>query len=181
MSSAEFTVTTVGTLAGLAGAYFAYLPIAHRLRRRRSLPPSSPVPSASHYDVFISHSRADATWAGRLASALREAGLSVFLDAWSIEPGQVVSIQRGEGIRSAANGILVFSRAALASPETMDDYAAILNRVHSGGRLFVPVVIEEVPLPPFAAIRRPVDLTTSEGGSFEEKIERLARVLSRNS
>jgi hypothetical protein len=62
-------------------------------------------PTLRRFDVFISHGQEDKAWAEQLATSLRVNGLRVFLDAWSIGPGEVSSLRRGEGIDGAANGI----------------------------------------------------------------------------
>lgn len=116
--------------------------------------------------------------AGHGPSAQRTAGLPGRLVHC---PGEVSSLRRGEGIDAAANGILIFSRTSVAQREVMDDYAALLGRVHNGGKRFIPVLIDDVPLPTFARIRRPVNFTPAESGTYEQKVIRLLKAVKNDS
>ena len=56
-----------------------------------------------------------------------DAGLDVFLDEWSITPGDVLVHSLDEAIPDSSAGILVFSPHALASPWVRQQYAALLR------------------------------------------------------
>src|SRR4051812_3554365 len=152
----------IGAIAGvvaavpvvLTGAVFIY-------RRVRRTPPAPPAPPGGNYDVFVSHAPQDAAAAAKLVTELEGVhGLRAFLPERDTPPGDVQLIRRGEGILAAVNGILIFSSAAVANPEIMGDYAALLKNVHGspGTRRFVPVRVDDTEMPPFAATRQPLDL-----------------------
>ncbi|QXJ21187.1 toll/interleukin-1 receptor domain-containing protein [Actinomadura graeca] len=140
-------------------------------------PVLEPVPDpGGEIDAVMCFAEQDVATVERLALKLRRRGVTVWIEPW-VEPGLVVLLEKERAIGAASNGILVFSRAAVTQPGVLDDYAALLARVHEpGGRRFVPVLIEDVPLPRFAALRRPLDLT---GDRFDEdgRIDLLARAI----
>jgi hypothetical protein len=173
MDVAGFVFAAIGTVAGVAGAYFAYLAVDQRFRRRRRPVPEAVTAGEGTYDAFVSYAEADAGWAQRLADGLRRHGLSVFLSAW-IAPGLVVLLEKEKAMLGSAHGILVFSKATMARPAAADEYAALLGQAHSRGGRFFPVVIDDVVLPPFAAIRQPVDFRTGSTQAYEDKVAELA-------
>lgn len=140
-------------------------------------PEEVPPPERSEtLDAVICFARHDAAIAERLALALHRRGLNVYIDPWA-EPGQVLLLERERAIDTAPNGILLFSTEALQSDEICDDYAALLGRVRERtGHRFVPVRVEDVPLPRFAAIRKPLDLI-GEQIADHRRIDLLVRAL----
>ncbi|MEV4231567.1 toll/interleukin-1 receptor domain-containing protein [Streptomyces bobili] len=163
-----------GLAAGIVGAVAAVVStgfeVRGRLARRRTPAPPVVEPGGS-YDVFISYAEADGGSAETLASRLR-----VFLDRW-IGPGLVESLEKEAALHASANGLLVFSVATMNDAAIRDEYAALLQRVHSGGRRFIPVLVEDVDLPPFARIRRPVDLRDPGSARFDESLATPVRAL----
>ncbi|MFD0476213.1 TIR domain-containing protein [Nonomuraea thailandensis] len=102
-------------------------------------PPQAPAaglpadPGGERYDLFLSYVDADADAARRLARRLLTAhGLTVFFAEWSVGPGIVGLIAKGEAIEKAAHGALLFSRNSVGDAELMDAYAALLTRVYDG-------------------------------------------------
>jgi len=131
-------------------------------------------------DAVICFAQEDKATVERLALKLLRRGVKVWIQPW-VEPGLVVLLEKERAIRTAPNGVLVFSRAALARREVQEDYAALLHRVHEpGGRRFIPVLVEDVPLPPYAALRRELDLT-GDPADEEKHIDLLARALRSGS
>jgi class 3 adenylate cyclase len=128
------------------------------------------------YDAFISHAAPDLPQAQKLAARLVAAGLRVFLLEWE-SPGVVPYAVKEAALLTSANGILVFSHATMSDPAIRDDYAALLWRVHTGGRLFIPVLVDDVPLPAFAAIRKPLDLHNAGDAEYDNRVATLIRAL----
>ncbi len=177
MGTAGFVVAAIGMAAGVAGAYFAYLAVDQRFRRRRRSPASPPLQAGQgSYDVFISYAAADSDWAERLAGRLRRQGLSVFLAAW-ITPGLVVLLEQEKALLRSAHGVLVFSQGSMAVPAIAEEYAVLLGHARSSGGRFIPVVIDDVVLPPFAAIRKPVSFRNAAGRDYEDQVAVLTRAV----
>ncbi|MBV9379354.1 MAG: toll/interleukin-1 receptor domain-containing protein [Streptosporangiaceae bacterium] len=172
---AGFVLAMISAVAGVAGAYFAYLAVDQRFRHRRR---RAALVSAggTRYDVFVSYAEADARWAQDLAAGLRRHGLSVFLAAW-ISPGLVVLLEKEKALLESAHGVLVFSRATMAQPAVAEEYVVLLSQAHSRGGRFIPVVIDDVVLPPFAAIRQPLDFRPVSGPAYDGKVAELARAV----
>jgi hypothetical protein len=128
------------------------------------------------YDAFISYAEADEATAEWLARGLRDRGLGVFLAKW-IGVGLVEYAEKERALDTSVNGVLLFSRASMGRADLRDEYAALLQQVHAGDRRFVPVLVEAVDLPPFARIRRPLDLTVR--GNSTAALDELARAVGR--
>jgi hypothetical protein len=169
-----FVLAVISTVAGVAAAYFAYLAVDQRFRHRRRAALTSPGGSA--YDVFVSYAEPDARWAQDLATGLRQQGLSVFLAAW-IAPGLVVLLEKERALLESAHGVLVFSRATMALSAAAEEYAVLLSQAHNRGGRFIPVVIDDVVLPPFAAIRQPLDFRAVSASAYDGKVAELARAV----
>ncbi|GAA4973192.1 hypothetical protein HD597_005098 [Nonomuraea thailandensis] len=165
---------------GAVAAVVAIVPLfAAGLTRLRRRPPAAGLPAdpgGERYDLFLSYVDADADAARRLARRLLTAhGLTVFFAEWSVGPGIVGLIAKGEAIEKAAHGALLFSRNSVGDAELMDAYAALLTRVYdgSGGR-FVPVRLDGAELPTFAAIRQPIDLRRG----YDAEVAKLAAAVA---
>ncbi|MGY3064193.1 hypothetical protein ACVWZD_008491 [Streptomyces sp. TE3672] len=177
----------VGVIGTVAAVVSTGIEVRGRMSRRRSPAPASPpvnqvnqVNQGGRYDVFISYAEADSGAAETLAGRLSTEGLRVFLAKW-IGPGLVESLEKEAALSSSANGILVFSTATMNDAAIRDEYAALLDRAHTGGRRFVPVLVEDVELPPFARIRRPVDLRDPGSAPFDDGLAMLVRALQPRS
>jgi TIR domain-containing protein len=159
---AGLVFTAIGSAAGVIGAYFTWLAVRPRLARRKPTRGRSSalemVPDkAGHavyvYDVFVSYSHSDLDWVTEFAARLESAGLRVARDEVFLRPGDVLVHAIEQAIRDSAHGVLVFSRASVASGWVQQEYAALMQRSIEGGQRFIPVVIDDVELPGFAATR----------------------------
>ncbi|WP_260867951.1 toll/interleukin-1 receptor domain-containing protein [Streptomyces sp. SAJ15] len=199
MDTAGLVLSMVGTVAGVVGAYFAYVAVRHQLSRRRhrptpptSAPPAPPAPAPNpppastsaptgddtpRYDVFVSYDREDADWVRPFAERLREKGLDVAYDEVVSRPGGVRVHTVETAIREAAHGLLVFSPASMASGWVRQEYAALMQPSIETGRLFIPVVIGEVELPGFAATRYCADFRGVSEDVQARRIDEIASAL----
>lgn len=167
-------IATVSMVAGIAAAYFAYVAVRGRVLRQ-STTTSAALQLGDRYDAFISYADADEEKAEWVARGLRDRGLRVFLAKW-IGVGLVEYAEKERALTESANGILLFSAATMSRPEIRDEYAALLRQVHLSARRFVPVLVEQVNLPPFAAIRKPLNLIDPRNS--QEALDELARAIS---
>ncbi len=166
-------IAIVSMAAGVAAAYFGYVAVRGRVRRRSTVIPIAQQPDGP-YDAFISYADADEDKAEWLAKGLRDRGLRIFLAKW-IGVGLVEYAEKERALADSVNGVLLFSSATMSRPDIRDEYAALLQLVHSGGRRFVPVLVEKIDLPPFAAIRKPLDLV--DRGNAQAALDELARAI----
>jgi hypothetical protein len=172
----ELIVAATSMIAGVAAAYFGYVAVRGRVHSPRP-PPITPITTevGSSYDAFISYTDVDEATAEWLAQGLQARGLRVFLAKW-IGVGLVEYTEKERALSNSVNGILLFSKASMSRADIRDEYAALLQQVHSGDRRFVPVLVETVDLPPFARIRRPLDLTSRRNSAAA--LEELVRAVS---
>lgn len=166
----NFAVAVIGTLAALASAWFAYIAVRGKIRRRTPNTTTGPSPTTGPYDAFISYAPQDEP----IAHQLHTRGIHVFLAKW-IGIGLVEYAEKENALTQTANGILLFSHTTMTDPAIRDEYAALLQRIHTGGRRFIPVLVEDVELPPFARIRKPLDLTSHHEPANLDALTRAVR------
>lgn len=95
--------------------------------------------------VFISHAAEDSSFAGRLAASLRDAGVSVWLDA-ARSGGSDLTAPNTPAIESCDALILTLSPAALAAPWPTAEMNTGIER-YKQGLMRAPVVVVAEPAP----------------------------------
>ncbi|MEU4403524.1 tetratricopeptide repeat protein [Streptosporangium sp. NPDC023963] len=128
-------------------------------------------------DAYISHAPRDAEWVRWLADRLRAEGLEVTYGEVLRSPGAIVVEVIEKAIRDASHGILVLSRASLTDPWVRQAYATLTRRSVEGGQRLIPVLIEDVELPEFAADRFHVDFSPVDGHDHDRRLDELVRAL----
>lgn len=53
------------------------------------------------FDVFLSHNQADKSRVRQLAEHLRDAGLRVWFDEWTIQAGDIITLKVDEGLEQS--------------------------------------------------------------------------------
>jgi tetratricopeptide (TPR) repeat protein len=130
------------------------------------------------FDVFLSYARRDRPeWVAALAENLHQRGFEVFLDDWEIGGGDVLVHELDRGILESRHGVLVLTRSYFERPYVRAEYAAILQRTIEGRQRVVPVLVDDVEVPPLLASRVWVDFRGAEGPAYDAKLEELARAL----
>jgi TIR domain len=109
------------------------------------------------WDVFVSYAHQDEKWVQVLADNLHRVGLEVFLDRWEIVGGSRLSQRLQQGLASADVVVLVVSAAAVGKQWWQEEFAAAMAGVVAGVQRLVPVLLDELRLPPFIAGRVYVD------------------------
>jgi hypothetical protein len=184
MQTVGLIVAIISGIAGLAAAYFGYVQVRDKLRRRapERIPPlPQRSQGSSTYDVFVSYASDDTAWVKELAGRLEQEGVKVAYDEVVLRPGDMRVHRLEETIRDSAHGLLVFSRASAADGWAQQDYAALIERSARTGQKFVPVVIEDVALPEFAAIRYHCDLRglAPDDDRYNQLVSQLVEALRR--
>jgi hypothetical protein len=93
-------------------------------------------------NVFISHRRADAIQAERLANDIRSAGHKVWLDDWEINIGDSIVGRMQEGLEASAYLVLCYSGIGVAVPWVSREWMSALARQMSGSNVkLLPIVL----------------------------------------
>jgi hypothetical protein len=107
--------------------------------------------------VFVSYAREDKAWVTVLAENLHRAGRKVFFDQWEVVGGSRLSQRLQEGLAGSNVVVLVVSRAAVGKQWWQEEFAAAMAGVVAGIQRLIPVLLDDVVLPPFVASRVWVD------------------------
>lgn len=115
------------------------------------------------YDVFISYSHEDSEVAQRMATRLKElcangSEISIFLDKWSITPGDSFVDRINTGLLKSHYYLLLLSPASIkAEWPTAERDAALLEDPSGRGGRVVPILVKDCDIPPLLAIRHWID------------------------
>jgi TIR domain len=112
-----------------------------------------------------------------LAENLHRAGLTVFFDEWEIGGGDVLVERLQAGLRTARTGILVLSRTSVARPWVQEEYAALMTGAVAGRQRLIPVLLDDVELPPFVASRIHVDFGSTDNPEYERRFNELVQAV----
>lgn len=133
---------------------------------------------SERYDIFISYARQDRPeWVQALANHLHQRGFEVFWDAWEIGAGDVLVHELDRGILESRHGVLVLTRSYFERPFVQAEYAAILQRTIEGRQRVIPVLLDDVEIPPLLGSRVWIDFRNADGPIYEAKLEELVRAL----
>jgi hypothetical protein len=132
--------------------------------------------AASKIDVFLSHFSEDKPWARGLREELARLGLSVWLDERELpqEDNWVLGLSDA-GLRRSRFLVLVVTKKSLERPWVKWEWTTFMALSGPLGRI-VPVVLEEVPLPPVLAA---VQAIKAAGRSAAEVASLIARWVGR--
>jgi tetratricopeptide (TPR) repeat protein len=125
------------------------------------------------FDVFVSHSSQDKPWVLRLVADLGRYGVSVWLDANEIRPGDLFVNALERGLEQSGAVALVVSPEAMASGwvEQERARAVALTMRKSEPLQLIPMLLRTAELPGFLADRHWVDFRNT--GQYAESVWRL--------
>lgn len=124
--------------------------------------------------VFISYSHEDRPIVERLAQDLRIYGFDVWIDFWSMRPGDSLLAKIGEGITEAAYFLVALSKTSVASEWVSRELEVALLREFAKKRVVViPLRLEDVAIPPFLTTKVYADFAIG----YEEGLERTVEAL----
>ncbi|WP_067488503.1 toll/interleukin-1 receptor domain-containing protein [Actinomadura hibisca] len=125
-------------------------------------------------DVFISYSHDDAAWVKSFAARLQGDGIKVAYDELFLLPGDPLVHSIEQAIRDSTHGLLIYSPAAAASRWVREEYQALLGRaVDDPDHRLIPVLIEDVELPPFAQNRVYIDFRKGITVEYDKLLQAL--------
>lgn len=103
---------------------------------------------------------------------LREAGLRVWFDEWTIRPGDDIYLSVERGLEEARTLVQCLSAAALSSGWVKLERSTVIFRDPSNAdRRFIPVLLEQCDLPRTLRRYRYVDFTGDDGAALRELVE----------
>lgn len=126
----------------------------------------------SENPIFFSYSRDDAEFVECLAKALKEAGVSVWLDSMDIEPGARWDDSIEAALNNAEKVLLVFTKTSVSSQNVMDEVSYAIEE----GKGVVPILLEQCDIPFRLRRFQFTDFTKS----YEEGIDMLSKALNVN-
>ncbi len=109
------------------------------------------------YDAFLSYSSRDKMTVLPVAERLKADGVSVWLDAWEIEPGDLIQRKIDDGLENSRNLVLFMSENAFSSEwSQLESNIFIFRDPSSCKRRFIPVRLDDsvvkASLKPFAYV-----------------------------
>src|SRR5262249_22111175 len=119
--------------------------------------------------VFFSYARADAEFVLKLASDLRSAGISLWVDQLDIAPGERWDSAVENAMKAAPVLLVVLSPASVASHNVMDEAAFALE----SNKKVVPVLHPRCAIPFRIQRLQYVDLTATYDGGIAQLISAL--------
>jgi hypothetical protein len=121
------------------------------------------------YDVFLSHNAKDKPRVRELAEELRAAGLRVWFDEWTIQPGDDIYLAIERGLEAARAQVLCLSPAALGSEwVTLERSTVLFRDPTNAGRRFIPLLLADCELPDALRRYKYVDYRRKTRAAFEE-------------
>jgi hypothetical protein len=121
------------------------------------------------FDVFLSHRAQDKPRVRAIAENLREAGLRVWFDEWVVRPGDDIYLAIERGLEQSRTLVLCLSRAAIDSAWVdLERSSALFRDPTNTERRFVPLLLEEAPLPDTLRRFKYVDYRNSDERAFRE-------------
>jgi len=131
------------------------------------------------WDVFISYAHVDREVVHPLAVELHQRHFRVCFDEWEKLAGEVVSRRLERGVDGSTHGLFVVSPRTISQPWLEEEYAALLDKAVTQGRLLIPVLVGQgdAKLPAFLRTRQPVDLRGLTQAAWREQIGVIARAL----
>ena len=119
--------------------------------------------------LFISYSRAQTPFVGRLADQLEDQGFSLWLDYQSLVPARPWFQQIEAGIDGADVVLLIVSKESIQSKNVEPEWKRALDR----GKRIVLLIFEAVPLPAALQTCEWVDFRSNYTSVFQELVRRI--------
>ena len=126
--------------------------------------------------VFISHRKADAALAQRLAEQLRDEGFDVWFDEWRIDLGDSIVAKIDEGLEEAKYLVLCYSDAGIHSPWMSREWMSALARQLSGADVkLLPIRLSGGTPPAILADIKYADLAADWDRGFADLLRALKK------
>ena len=124
--------------------------------------------------VFVSHRRADAEAAEKLALELRSAGHVVWLDEWEINVGDSIVDKMHKGLECATHVVLCYSDIGVNAPWTSREWmSALARQLEGAGVTILPVRLTGGDPPAILADIRYADLAKDWQSGIKELLRAI--------
>jgi tetratricopeptide (TPR) repeat protein len=121
--------------------------------------------AGEEWNVFLSYRSINRPWVLNLYDILTELGYKVFLDQYVLVPGDKLIIKLQEALQKSQAGVLIWSTAAKDSDWVQEEFITMQRMsIENKNFRFVPVIIEKLQLPAFAANRVFIDFSDYPDG-----------------
>jgi len=136
-------------------------------------------------DLFLSHTGADKPWVERLADVIegipfKGRYLGVVYDKWDFACAKNIVLELEKSIDECNFIGIVLSKAALAADwPTLERTIAVWSDPSGSKGRVIPILIENVPLPPTLRVRRWVDFRNPD--NFDQSVLELVAILKRET
>ena len=126
--------------------------------------------------VFISYGSQDRDMAALLADKLRRTGFDAWLDVAKINAGMSIVTAISKQLAKTDLILVLLSRNSVASPWCRAEYeAALTQEIETGAKRVVPVILDDVAIPPLLASKKRIDLRQGRQSRELEWIEHTLR------
>lgn len=127
------------------------------------------------YNVFLSYRSVNRAWVIALHDALVQAGHKVFLDQVALVVGANLRQSIENALMASQSGVLIWSSAANDSQWVRDEFDVLRNRSmdESGEFFFVPIRLDDSPLPPMLNNQLFLDFSSYPDGPNGGELLRL--------
>ena len=142
-------------------------------------PKPKPLDDGNEWNVFLSYRSVNRPWVLNLYDVLIELGHKVFLDQYVLKPGDKLIKNLEAALNKTQAGILIWSKATRDSVWVNDEYESLQQKANMDSNfIFVPVTIDNTPLPLFAGNRVYVDFTSYPDGPNGGDLLRLLHAIT---
>lgn len=130
--------------------------------------------SDQHWDIFLSHSSKDKPSVEKLARDLRDAGASVWFDAWEISIGASLTREIQTGlVNSKYVGIWITKNAVASGWVEKEWTSRIKDEIEKGHVIVLPLMAEKCELPFFLQDKLYADFTTDYETAFAKLLSTI--------
>jgi hypothetical protein len=134
--------------------------------------------AGGEYDAFVSYSHRDMARAELVLGMLKDAGLRVFQDVRDIRPGESIVGRLSDVMSRVPRAVLLVSANYVDSEWAARELRALAGRRDAGGLTLLPVLLDDIPLPPEVADVFTIDLRGFEAAADRDwAAPRLARLV----
>jgi tetratricopeptide (TPR) repeat protein len=140
----------------------------------RLAPPPRPLTGGDRWNVFLSYRSVNRAWTLNLYDVLTHHNHKVFIDQCELKAGDELATRLQEALRTSQAGVLIWSSATGDSTWVNREYQVLDRKAtDKPGFQFVPVRLDNSPLPEFAENRIFLDFSSYPDGPNGGELLRL--------